>query len=247
MPDEERLTADIVSLASNYGRYGYKRVTSLLRAQGWRVNHKRVERIWRQEGLKVPQKQPRRSRLWLGDGSCIRLRPERPNHVWSYDFVADRTVDGLPLKMLVVIDEYTRRCFAIDIKRRMRAFDVLEILSRLFLEHGPPDHIRSDNGPELTAQVLREWLGALDVKTLYIEPGSPWENGYVESFNARLRDELLNGERFYTLAEARAVVSAWRHHYNHVRPHSSLGYRPPAPLAILTEDPNIRSGRVIGG
>jgi transposase InsO family protein len=226
--DEDRLRADVIDLASQYGRYGYKRVTSLLRQSGWRVNHKRVERIWRQEGLKVPKKQPRRSRLWLGDGSSIRLRAERPNHVWAYDFVADRTVDGRPIKMLVVVDEYTRRCLTIDVRRRIGAINVLEVLGDLFLEYGPPQFIRSDNGPELTATILRDWLTSLDVKTLYIEPGSPWENGYVESFNARLRDELLNGELFYTLAEARAVIGSWTLHYNTVRPHSSLGYKPPA-------------------
>jgi transposase InsO family protein len=231
--DEAALTAAIVALASAYGRYGYRRITALLRAQGWAVNVKRVWRIWRREGLKVPAKQPKRGRLWLNDGSCIRLRPCWPNHVWSYDFVADRTHDGRTLKMLTVIDEYSRECLAIDVDRRLRSDDVLHCLARLFAEHGPPDHIRSDNGAEFTANAVRDWLGKLDVKTLFIEPGSPWENGYNESFNGKLRDELLNGEIFYTLAEAKVLIERWRRHYNTIRPHSSLGYRPPAPAAIL--------------
>ena len=229
--DEKPLTERIVALASSYGRYGYRRVTALLRREGWRVNHKRVERIWRQQGLKVPAKQPKRARLWLNDGSCIRLRPEHKGHVWSYDFVSDRTHDGRPLKMLVVIDEYSREALAIDVKRQYRAFDVLECLAELFLRHGPPTFIRSDNGPEFTASVVREWLGVLNVGTLFIEPGSPWENGYVESFNGKLRDERLNGEIFYTLKEAQVVIESWRNEYNNFRPHSSLGYRPPKPEA----------------
>jgi putative transposase len=212
-----------------YGRYGYRRVTALLRAEGWAVNHKRVERIWRREGLKVPPKQPKRGRLWLNDGSCIRLRPCWPNHVWSYDFVAARTHDGRAFRMLTVIDEFTRRCLAIVVARRLRSDDVLQCLAELFAEHGPPDHVRSDNGSEFTAHVVRDWLERIGVKTLFIEPGSPWENGYNESFTGKLRDELLNGEIFYTLKEAQVLIEAWRQHYNTIRPHSSLGYRPPAP------------------
>lgn len=230
--DEEALTKAIVETASAYGRYGYRRVTTMLGVDGWRVNVKRVERIWRQKGLKVPSKQPKRRRLWLGDGSCIRLRPQQRNHVWAYDFVEARTHDGRRLRLLVVIDEYTRECLAIAVARRIRAAEVLEVLAELFVAHGCPDHIRSDNGPEFAAIAVREWLGHLGVKTLYIEPGSPWENGYCESFNARLRDELLNGEIFTTLLEAQIVVERWRQHYNHLRPHSSLGYRPPAPQTI---------------
>jgi transposase InsO family protein len=182
--DEQRLREDIARLACKYGRYGYRRVTALLRRDGWRVNHKRVERIWRQEGLKVPKRQPKRGRLWLNDGSCVRLRPLRPNHVWSYDFVSGRTSDGLPLKFLTILDEYTR-----------------------------------------------EWLARVEVKTLFIEPGSPWENGYVESFNGKFRDEFLNRELLDTLLEARVLTARWRRRYNGERPHSSLGYRPPAPEA----------------
>jgi len=231
--DEAILTSAIVALASEYGRYGYRRITALLRAQGWDVNVKRVWRIWRREGLKVPTKQPKRGRLWLNDGSCVRLRPGWPNHVWAYDFVQDRTYDGRTIRMLTVIDEFTRECLAIEVARSLRHDDVLHVLAGLFTQHGPPDHIRSDNGSEFTAIAVREWLPRVGVKTLFIEPGSPWENGYNESFNGKLRDELLNGETFYTLQEARVLIERWREHYNTIRPHSSLGYRPPAPDAIL--------------
>ena len=230
--DEEALRADIIKLATRYGRYGTPRVTALLKLSGWRVNEKRVERIWRQEGLKVPQKQPKRGRLWLNDGSCVRLRPMHQNHVWSYDFIHDRTQDHRTLKMLTVIDEYTRECLAIIVQRKIKSDDVLDCLSNLFLIYGIPEHIRSDNGPEFTAKVVRNWLERLGVKTAFIEPGSPWENGYNESFNGKLRDELLNGEIFYNLKEAQVLVENWRREYNTIRPHSSLGYRPPAPESI---------------
>jgi len=185
--DEPQLVKRIVWMAREYGRYGYRRITALLRAEGWWVNHKRVERIWRQEGLKVPAKQPKRRRLWLGDGSCIRLRPTHRNHVWSYDFVMDRTADGRVIRMLTIVDEFTRESLAIDVARKLTSEDVLERLSDLFVRRGVPDHIRSDNGSEFTAKRVREWLKRVGVKTLYIEPGSPWENGYVESFNGKLR------------------------------------------------------------
>ncbi len=196
------------------------------------MNHKRVERLWRREGLKIPKKQPKRRRLWLNDGSCIRLRPTHRNHVWAYDFMSCRTYDGRPLKILTVVDEYTRECLALVVERRLRSDDVLHCLTDLFVSHGIPEHIRSDNGPEFTAQAVRRWLGKIGVKTMYIEPGSPWENGYNESFNGKLRDELLNGEIFYTLKEAQVLIEAWRREYNTIRPHSSLGYRPPAPETI---------------
>jgi putative transposase len=231
--DEASLTADIIALALQYGRYGYRRITALLREAGWRVNKKRVERIWRREGLKVPQKQPKKGRLWLNDGSCIRLRPEYPNHVWSYDFVEDRTHDGRKFRMLNVIDEFTRECLAIRVNRNLKAVDVIDVLSDLFILHGVPGHVRSDNGSEFVAKAVREWITAVGAKTAYIEPGSPWENGYCESFNSKLRDELLKGEIFYTLKEAQIVIESWRRHYNTVRPHSSLGYKPPAPEAVL--------------
>jgi putative transposase len=231
--DEQALRKDVVSLACQYGRYGYRRVTALLRNDGWKVNHKRVERLWRQEGLKVPQKQPKRRRLWLNDGSCIRLRPEHVNHVWSYDFVADRTSNGKPIRMLTIIDEFSRECLAIHVDRALTSYDVIEQLAELFVQRGTPDFIRSDNGSEFTAEVIRGWLQRLGVKTLFIEPGSPWENGYIESFNGKLRDELLNGEIFDTVLEARVIIEGWRKLYNTKRPHSSLGYAAPAPEAIL--------------
>ncbi len=231
--DEAALTADIVALALQYGRYGYRRITAMLRDAGWAVNHKRVERIWRREGLKVPQKQPKRARLWLNDGSCLRLRPEYPNHVWSYDFVEDRTHDKRKIRMLNVIDEFTRECIAIRVSRRLNATDVIDVLSDLFILRGVPGHVRSDNGPEFIAKAVRDWIAAVGSRTAYIEPGSPWENGYCESFNAKLRDELLNGEIFYTLKEAQVVIESWRRHYNTLRPHSSLGYKPPAPEALV--------------
>jgi putative transposase len=199
---------------------------------GWQVNAKRVQRIWGSEGLKVPSRQPERGRLWLADGSCIRLRPEHRNHAWAYDFVSETTHDGRKLRLLTVIDEYTRECLAIRVGRRMTSHDVLYALSEPFLEHGIPGHVRSDNGPEFVAKAVRGWLANLGVTTLFIEPGSPWENGYVESFNGKLRDELLNGEFFYTLKEAQILIEHWRREYNHLRPHSSLGGRPPAPETI---------------
>ena len=230
--DEEPLVQRMVTLATRFGRYGYRRITALLRREGWRVNHKRIERLWRQEALKVPQKQPKRGRLWLNDGSCLRLRPEHPDHVWSYDFVAARTHDGRPLRMLTVLDEYSRECLAIDVARGLKADDVLERLTYLFVTRGVPDYIRSDNGSEFTAREVRDWLEQVGVKTLYIEPGSPWENGYIESFNGKLRDELLNAEIFTSLWEAKVIIERWRVEYNTVRPHSALGYRSPAPLAV---------------
>jgi transposase InsO family protein len=233
--DEAALTADIIKLATKYGRYGYKRITALLRVQGWQVNHKRVERIWRQEGLKVPYKHKKRGRLYLNDGSCIRLRACWPNHVWSYDFVADRLIDGTKIRTLTVVDEYTRECLSLRTGYSLKSDDVMDVLTDLFITRGIPDHIRSDNGAEFTSKAIQAWLPKLKVKTLYITPGSPWENGYNESFNGRLRDEFLNGEVFYTLKEAQVMIEHWRHHYNHVRPHSSLGYKPPAPLARIKE------------
>lgn len=227
--DEDILTRAIIALAKKFGRYGYRKIAALLRRAGWRVNDKRVERIWRQEGLKVPQKQPKRGRLWLNDGSCVRLRPERPNHVWAYDFVMDRTNDGRAFRMLTLVDEYTHECLAIVVERQLRSEDVIETLAECFIKHGIPEHLRSDNGAEMTATIVREWLGRLGVNTLFIEPGSPWENGYCESFNGKLRYELLDTEIFYTLAEARFLIENWRWEYNTIRPHQSLGQRPPAP------------------
>ena len=232
--DEQQLTDDIIALAAKYGRYGYRRITALLNDKhGWRVNHKRVERIWRKEGRKVPQKQPKRGRLWLNNGSCIRLRPEYKDHVWSYDLMIDRTANGKAFKILNVIDEYSRECLAILVARKINNQNVIDLLFRLFIFRGIPEHIRSDNGSEFTGKAVRRWLNRLGVKTLFIEPGSPWENGYIESFNGKLRDELLNREIFTTLEEAKVLIEQWRREYNQVRPHSALRYRPPAPEAVL--------------
>ena len=229
--DEDALTETIIQLASEYGRYGYRRITALLQEAGWPVGKDRVQRIWRREGLKVPQKQRPRGRLWLNDGSCVRLRPERANHVWSYDFVSAMTHDGRTLRMLTLIDEYTRESLAIRVARRLGRYEVIEALAEVMLFRGIPENIRSDNGSEFVAKELRQWLAKLGTGTLYIEPGSPWENGYCESFNGKLRDECLNGEIFYSLKEAQIVIEKWRIEYNTKRPHSALGYRPPAPAA----------------
>ena len=226
-PEEDELTRAVIELARQYGRYGYRRITALLWNGGWQVSKDRVQRIWRREGLKVPQKQRPRRRLWFNDGSCVRLRPERPNQAWSYDFVSARTHDGRTLRLLTLLDEYTRECLALPVERRMGGREVIETLSDVMLWRGIPEHIRSDNGPEFVARQLR----GLGSSPLYIEPGSPWENGYCESFNGKLREECLNGEIFYSLQEARIVIEQWRVQYNTVRPHSALDYRPPAPGA----------------
>jgi putative transposase len=253
--DEAALRMSIIGLARQYGRYGYRRITALLRAEGWACNHKRVERIWRAEGLKVPARQPKRGRLWLNDGSCVRLRPERANHVWAYDFVEDRTRDGRKFRMLNVVeprgspdvDEFTRECLAIRVGRQLKASDVIDVLSDLFILRGTPGHVRSDNGPEFAAIAVKEWISGVGAKTAFIEPGSPWKNGYVESFNGKLRDELLNAEVFNSLAEAKILIEGWRKHYNTVRPHSSLRYRPPAPEVLLTPRPPSPAGPAPSG
>jgi transposase InsO family protein len=191
--DEAALTADVVELAKRYGRYGYRRVTALLRDAGWAVNRKRVERIWRRQGLKVPRRQPKRGRLWLADGSCVRLRPERPDHVWAYDFVEDRTRDGRKFRMLCVVDEFSREALAIRVARKLSSIDGIDTLADLCIARGTPTHIRSDQGPEFVAEAVKGWLAGVGAATAFIERGTPWENGYVESFNGKLRDELLRG------------------------------------------------------
>ena len=234
--DEDRLVADMIELARQFGRYGYRRIAALLREAGWSVSDGRIERLWRREGLKVPQKQPKKGRLWLNDGSCVRLRPEYRNHVWSYDFVHCRTDDGKVFRTLNILDEFSRECLAIKVDRKLNSTNVIDALTDLFILRGSPAFIRSDNGPEFIAQAVRDWIAAVGAKTAYIEPGSPWENGYCESFNGRFRDELLNGEIFYSLREAQIIIEEWRKHYNTKRPHSALGYRPPAPEANITLD-----------
>ena len=196
------------------------------------MNTKRVQRIWRQEGLKVPKRQAKRGRLWLADGSCVRRRAERPNHVWSYDFVFDRTHDGRPLRMLTIVDEFTRECLAIDVERHLSSEDVMERLTDLFVRRGPPAYIRSDNGKEFTAKALQAWLLKVGVKPIQIYPGSPWENGYNERFNGTLRREVLNAEWFNTIKQAQTVIGKWVKQYNHISPHQALNMRPPAPETL---------------
>ena len=234
--DKDRLVADMIELARQFGRYDYRRIAAMLREAGWSGSDGRIERLWRRKGLKVPQKQPKKGRLWLNDGSCVRLRPEYHNHVWSYDFVHCRTDDGKVFRTLNILDEFSRECLAIKVDRKLNSTRVIDALTDLFIMRGSPAFIRSDNGPEFIAQAVRDWIAAVGAKTAYIEPGSPWENGYCESFNARFRDELLNGEIFYSLREAQIIIEEWRKHYNTKRPHSALGYRPPAPETNIKLD-----------
>jgi transposase InsO family protein len=229
--EEQRLVKRMLELVGAHPRYGYRRIWALLRREGWRVNRKRIWRLWVQEGLKVPKKQRKKRRLGTSANSCVRRRAEHKDHVWAWDFVHDRTSDGRGLKWLSIVDEYTRECLALEVSRSMTAEGVLDVLVELFQVRGIPKHIRSDNGPEFLAEAIRRWLGVSGVETLYIEPGSPWENGYAESFNSRLRDELTNREEFTSLAEARAMATMWRLEYNHRRPHSSLDYQTPAEFA----------------
>jgi putative transposase len=231
MDEDKALVAAMKRLSGAHPRYGYRRITALLRAEGWGVNRKRVYRLWRQEGLKVPAKTRKHKRLGDSESSCIRRRAEHINHVWTYDFVADQTEDGRRLKMLVVLDEYTRENLTIEVARSLKAPDVIATLEYLFAVRGAPEYLRSDNGPEFVAEAVRQWLKDSGVKTLYIAPGSPWENAYIESFNSRLRDELLNAEVFGNLREAKALVEDYRRRYNHHRPHSSLNYATPAAFA----------------
>jgi len=222
--DEELLTQRIVKQASDYGRYGYRRVTALLRNEGWIVNHKRVQRIWRQQGLKVPRKQPKRGRLWLNDGSIMRLRPEFPKHVWSYDFMEDRTHNGVKFRILNIIDEYTRECLAIRVARRLTHKDVLAVLNDLFLQRSVPVHIRSDNGSEFTAKRVRSWLKALAIKALFIE-----------RFNRTYREEVLDAYLFNSLDEARRITVEWLEEYNSIRPHAALENKIPYEFSARLE------------
>ena len=226
--DEARLTADIIALACQYGRYGYRRVTELLRRSGGLVNDKRVNRTWRREGLKVPRKQHKYKRLWSNDGSCIRLRAARPNHVWSHDFIENRTNDSRKIRMLNVVDEFTRECLATRMDRRRHSTSVIDVLSDLFFLRGVPGHVRADNGPKLIAKAMQAWIRAVSAKTAFITPGSPWKNGYIESFNARMRNELINSKLFYSLNKTSIVIGNGQHYYDSIRPHSSIEYKAPA-------------------
>ncbi len=241
---DRRLVERMIVLSRENPRYGYRRVWALLRREGWLVNKKRVHRLWREEGLKVPEKQRKRLRLTEGgsENGCTRKRAEHKDHVWSYDFVMDRTEDGRRLKMMPVVDEHTRECLAIEVERSITAEDVVGTLARLFRQRGAPTFIRSDNGPEFVARALKRWLAISEVGTLYIEPGSPWENAYAESFIGRFGDELLKREAFAGLVEAKVLVADYREHHNHRRPHSALGYRTPSEFAA-----SCRSGGVDAG
>lgn len=229
--EEQRLLTRILEIVREHPRYGYRFVTALLRQEGWRVNRKRVYRLWVQEGLIVPKKQRKKRRLGHSKNGCVRHVAEFKNHVWAWDFVFDRTSNGRSIKWLSIVDEYTRECLALEVNRTMTSDNVLDVLRDLFVIRGVPKHIRSDNGPEFIAQAVRKFLAAAGVETLYIEPGSPWQNGYAESFNSRLRSELLDAEVFETVAEAQSLSAAWKNEYNHRRPHSSLGYQTPAAFA----------------
>jgi putative transposase len=228
---EQRLRARLLELVRQHPRYGYRRVTALLQRDGWSINAKRVYRLWRREGLKVPRKQRKKRRLGSSANGCVRRRAQRIDHVWAWDFVFDHTRNGRPLKWLSIVDEYTRECLALEVERRLPSPRVIDVLTELFVVRGLPSFIRSDNGPEFIAQAIRRHLQATGVGALYIEPGAPWENGYAESFHARLRDEFLNREEFASLAEAKALGASWRAEYNHRRPHSALGYHTPAEFA----------------
>jgi len=231
-PDQDRaLVSRMRIFARRHPRYGYRRIWALLRHDGWRVNRKRVHRLWRREGFKVPRKQRKKRRLGSSANGVVRSCAEHVNHVWCYDFVKDQTTDGRPLKILPIEDEYTRECLALEVERSITAQDVIETLKYLFAVRGAPRFIRSDNGPEFIAQAIRAYLVKNNVGTLYIEPGSPWENAYSESFNGRFRDELLDREMFTSLAEAKVLCDDHRMEYNHRRPHSALGYQTPAAFA----------------
>ncbi len=224
-------------LSEENPRFGYRRVHALLRREGWRVNRKRVQRLWRLEGLRVPRNQRKRGRLGASENGCVRRRAEYRNHVWSYDFTMDQTADGKRLKLMPVVDEFTRECHAIEVERSITAQDVISTLRYLFQVHGEPEFIRSDNGPEFIASAVQKWLASSGVKTLYIAPGSPWENAHVESFNGKLEDELLGREIFHTLLESKVLVEDYRVRYNHERPHSSLDYQTPAEFAATCRSP----------
>jgi putative transposase len=230
---EEQLVGRMLELVRQHPRYGYRRIWALLRREGWRVNRKRIHRLWRQQGLKVPRKQRKKRRLGSSANSCVRRPAEHKDHVWAWDFLHDRTSGGGPLKWFTLVDEYTRECLALEVGRGMTAPGVREVLAAVMRERGAPAHLRSDNGPEFIAKAIRGWMAGAGVETLYIEPGAPWENGYAESFNSKVRDELLNAEEFGSVLEARVLAKEWRRDYNHVRPHSSLGYRTPAEYGAM--------------
>ena len=230
--EDVELRLALIRLAKQYGRYGYRKVGELLSAEGWHVNHKRIERLWREEGLQLPHRHKKRKRLYHHDASVIRLRPRYPNHIWSIDFVHDKLSNGRPYKMLTVLDEYTREALCVAVALNMGSADVLEALYPLLLKRGKPTHIRSDNGPEFTSAPFLDWLTRVGIQPIQIYPGSPWENGYNERFNGTLRHEVLNAEWFATTRQAQIVINHWLRQYNHVRPHEALSMRAPVPETI---------------
>ena len=234
--EERVLIADMHSLAVRWPRFGYRRIAALLVQEGWRVNVKRVHRLWKEEGLQIRRRARKRRRLGTSANACHRRRPRYKDHVWGYDFVTERTERGGQMKLLSVVDEFTRECLMIEVRRHFRGSDVVAALDELFAIRGRPRYIRSDNGPEFACKAVKKWLGASGVGTLFIEPGAPWENGYIESFNGKLRDECLNGELFINRTETRYVVDRWRLDYNHHRPHSMLGWKTPAGFAATCRE-----------
>lgn len=237
-PDKDRpLIERLHELSASYPRQGYRMTADLLRNEGWPVNNKRVRRLWVQEGLKVPRRTCRKRRLGNSDNSAHRRKAEHKNQVWSYDFVHDQTEDGRPLKWLPVVDEYTRENLALEVGRQMNGMGVIAVLDRLVAQRGAPEFIRSDNGPEFASHAVKEWIAQRGFATIYIEPGSPWQNAYIESYNSRLRDEFLNVESFISLTEAQVLGEERRNYYNSKRPHSSLGGKPPETFAAHCSAP----------
>lgn len=237
--DEGALVSAMHGLVRRHPRYGYRRIWALLRADGWLVNRKRVWRLWKREGFKVPQKQRKKRRLGSSDNGCVRHAARHKDDVWAWDFIHDHDEHGRSLKWLSVVDEFTRECLLLEVGRSIKAADVVDLISQVMLIRGIPGHIRSDNGPEFIAAAIRKFLATAGVATLYIEPGSPWENGYAESFHSRLRDELLNAELFESLRHAKTLADGWKNEYNHRRPHMSLGYNTPAAFAASLADPAV--------
>jgi len=237
--DEATLVAAMHALVRGHPRYGYRMICAKLRQDGWRVNRKRVYRLWKREGLKVWKRQRKKRRMGQSENGCVRRLAERKDDVWAWDFIHDRDECGRPLKWLSLVDEFTRECLLLEVARSIKAADVVELVSQVMLIRGVPGHIRSDNGPELIAAALRRYLSQAGVETLYIAPGSPWENGYAESFHSRARDELLDAELFDGLKDAKVLAARWQNEYNHRRPHSSLGYQTPAAYAASLADPPV--------
>jgi len=229
--DEQKLVERMLELAREHPRYGYRRIAALLRREEWQASDNRIHRLWRKEGLKVPQKKRKKRSLGKSENGCHRRKAEHKDHVWAWDFIFDRTTNGSSLKWLSIVDEYTRECLALKVDRSITSEDVIDTSAELFAMRGVPKHIRSDNGPEFIAKAIGRWLTQLDIEALYVPPGSPWENGYAESFHSRVRDEFMSIEEFENLSAARKLTASWKDAYNHVRPHSSLGYATPVEFA----------------